>query len=66
MDDASEGGKGDSREAESLVVKRHLEKNKNFSFCEMKTEMRKIKAALCASRQSGNSNKCYPPVTPNL
>jgi hypothetical protein len=27
-----------------------LRKNKNFSFCEMKTEMRKIKAALCASR----------------
>ena len=30
MDDAGEGGKGDSREAASLVVKRHLEKkNKN-------------------------------------
>jgi hypothetical protein len=47
-----EGGKGDSREAAWLVVKRHLEKkNRNFSFCEVETEMRKIKAVLCASRK---------------
>jgi hypothetical protein len=33
MDDAGEGGKGDSREAVSLVVKRHLEeKTRTFLF----------------------------------
>jgi hypothetical protein len=32
MDDAGEGGKGDSSNAASLVVKRHLEKKQELLF----------------------------------
>jgi hypothetical protein len=56
MDDAGKGGKGDSREAESLVVKRHLEKKQeHFFFVKWKPKCAKSKPRFALRAQSTNN-----------